>query len=184
MIFMRLGAACLLTSLCLGPAAAQRPFARPPARTAAPAHAAGIIRAIRIEGNHRIETGTILSYMLVQPGSPFEPGLLNRSLKTLYATGLFQDVRLDRQGDSLIVHVVENPLVNQVAFEGNHELTDKQLRPELQLKPRAVFTPALAEADRKHIIDLYAQHGYYDATVHPGDHPAAGKPRQRGVRDQ
>lgn len=163
MIFMRLGAACLLTLLCIGPAAAQRPSARLLALAQAP----GTIQAIRIEGNHRIEAGTILSYMLVQPGSPFDPGLLNRSLKTLYATGLFQDVRLDRRGGTLIVHVVENPLVNQVAFEGNHEVTDKELRPELQLKPRAVFTPAQAEADRKRIIDLYAKHGYYDATVTP-----------------
>lgn len=170
MIFMRLGAACLLTSLCLGLAAAQPPARTPaprPASAAAPAHASGIIQSIRIEGNHRIEAGTILSYMLVQPGSPFDPSLLNRSLKTLYATGLFRDVRLDRQGDTLIVHVVENPIVNEVAFEGNHEVTDKQLRPAIQLKPRAVFTPALAEADRKRIIDLYAQHGYYDATVTP-----------------
>jgi len=170
MILMRLLAACLLTSLCIGPAAAQRPAAARAARPARPAAATlvpGAIRSIRVEGNRRIETGTILSYMLVQPGDPFDPGRLDRSLKTLYATGLFQDVRLDRQGDTLIVHVVENPIVNQVAFEGNHALSDTQLRPEMQLKPRAVFTPSLAEADRKRILDLYAKHGHYDASVQP-----------------
>ena len=65
--------------------------------------------------------------MLVQPGDPFDADRLDRSLKTLYATGLFQDVRLSRDGDTLVVHVVENPLVNRVAFEGNHKLTDDQL---------------------------------------------------------
>ena len=105
--------------------------------------------------------------MLVQPGDPFDPDRLDRSLKTLYATGLFQDVRLIRDGDTLVVRVVENPLVNRVAFEGNHKLTDDQLRPEMQLKPRAVFTPALAEADRQRILDLYAKRGYYDARVDP-----------------
>ena len=105
--------------------------------------------------------------MLVQPGDPFDPDRLDRSLKTLYATGLFQDVRLNRDGDTLVVHVVENPLVNRVAFEGNHKLTDDQLRPEMQLKPRAVFTPALAEQDRQHILDLYAKRGYYNARVDP-----------------
>ena len=170
MTSMRLVAACLLTSLCLGTAAAQRPAApgtARPARLAAATPVPGAIRAIRVEGNRRIEAGTILSYMLVQPGDPFDPGRLDRSLKTLYATGLFQDVRLDRQGDTLIVHVVENPIVNQVAFENNHALSDTQLRPEMQLKPRAVFTPALAEADRKRILDLYAKHGHYDANVQP-----------------
>ena len=63
--------------------------------------------------------------------------------------------------------MVENPLVNRVAFEGNHKLTDDQLRPEMQIKPRAVFTPALAEADRQQILDLYAKRGYYDARVDP-----------------
>ena len=127
----------------------------------------GTIAAIKVDGNQRIETGTILSYMLVQPGDPFDPDRLDRSLKTLYATGLFQDVRITREGDTLVVRVVENPLVNRVAFEGNHKLTDDQLRPEMQLKPRAVFTPALAEQDRQHILDMYAKKGYYNARVDP-----------------
>ncbi len=127
----------------------------------------GTIQSIKVEGNQRIETATVLSYMLVQPGDPFDGDRLDRSLKTLYATGLFQDVRLQRDGDTLIVHVVENPLVNRVAFEGNHKLTDDQLRAELQIKPRAVFTPALAEQDRQRILDMYAKRGYYNATVNP-----------------
>ena len=103
------------------------------------------IQAIQVEGNQRIEEGTILSYMLVQPGDPFDPDRIDRSLKTLYATGLFQDVDAEpRQGDTLVVQVVENPIVNRIAFEGNHKLTDEQLRAELQLRSRAVFTPGLA----------------------------------------
>jgi outer membrane protein insertion porin family len=145
--------------------------APPPSARSAPApgavRAGGTIATIKVEGNQRIETGTILSYMLVQPGDPFDPDRLDRSLKTLYATGLFQDVRLNRDGDTLVVRVVENPLVNRVAFEGNHKLTDDQLRPEMQLKPRAVFTPTLAEQDRQHILDLYARRGYYNARVDP-----------------
>jgi outer membrane protein insertion porin family len=120
-----------------------------------------------VEGNQRIEEGTIRSYVLVQPGDRFDADRMDRSLKTLYATGLFQDVRLSRVGDTLVVQVVENPIVNRVAFEGNHKVTDEQIRPEIQLRSRAVFTPALAEADRQHILDMYAKKGYYDATVDP-----------------
>jgi outer membrane protein insertion porin family len=127
----------------------------------------GVIEAIRVEGNQRIEEGTIRSYLLVQPGDRFDPDRIDRSLKTLYATGLFQDVRLGRSGNDLVVRVVENPIVNRVAYEGNHKLTDDQLRPDLQLRPRAVFTAALAESDRLHILDMYAKRGYYDATVEP-----------------
>ena len=169
---VRLAAVCLMA--CWSPvlrsrSTARRVAARLPGlpRAAGPVRTGGTIAAIKVEGNQRIETGTILSYMLVQPGDPFDPDRLDRSLKTLYATGLFQDVRLNREGDTLVVHLVENPLVNRVAFEGNHKLTDDQLRPEMQLKPRAVFTPALAEQDRQHILDLYAKTGYYNARVDP-----------------
>ena len=126
-----------------------------------------VIAAIKVEGNQRIEDGTIRSYLLVQPGDRFDPDRIDRSLKTLYATGLFQDVRLGRVGDTLVVRVVENPIVNRVAFENNHKLSDDQLRAEVQLRPRAVFTPALAETDRQHILSMYAKRGYYDATVEP-----------------
>ncbi|MGE0225341.1 MAG: outer membrane protein assembly factor BamA [Acetobacteraceae bacterium] len=146
-----------------GSAFAQRPS---PARSA-PAPRGDTIQAIQVEGNQRIEEGTIRSYMLVQPGDTFNADRIDRSLKTLYATGLFQDVRLLRSGNTLIVRVVENPIVNRVAFEGNKKLTDEQLRAEVQMRPRAVFTPSVAEADRKRILDLYAKRGHYDATVEP-----------------
>jgi outer membrane protein insertion porin family len=143
----------------------QRPAAqeqRPPAQLSG-----GTIADIKVEGNQRLEAGTILSYMLVRPGDPFDPEQLDRSLKTLYATGLFSDVSLRREGNTLVVRVKENPIVNQIAFEGNHELSDDTLRPVLQMRPRSVFTPAAAQADRQRILDLYARRGYFAARVEP-----------------
>ncbi len=127
----------------------------------------GVISAIKVEGNQRIEAATIRSYMLVQPGDPFTPDRLDRSLKTLFATGLFSDVNLRREGSTLVVRVTENPIVNRIAFEGNRKLTDEQLRPALTLRSRAVFTPALAQADRQRILDVYAKRGRFAATVEP-----------------
>ncbi len=164
-------AASCLSVVATDPAWAQRPVpaarARGPAMPAAALPASGTIQAIKVEGNQRIEEGTIRSYMLVQPGDPFDPERIDRSLKTLYATGLFQDVTLTRQGDTLIVKVVENPIVNRIAFEGNHKLTDENLRAELQLRSRAVFTPALAQADRQRILNVYAKKGRYNVQVEP-----------------
>jgi len=145
------------------PAAAAR---RPAARTAT-APATGVVQAVQVEGNKRIESSTIRSYMLIQPGQPFSPEQIDASVKTLYATGLFQDVSITRQGDVLVVHVVENPTVNEVVFEGNHALNDDQLRTATQLRSRAVFTPAAAEADRKRILEAYAARGRYAASVEP-----------------
>ena len=146
-----------------GSPAAPARAAPPPVLTPAP----GTIQSIRVEGNQRIESGTIRSYMLVQPGDPFDPGRIDRSLKTLYATGLFQDVSLTRQGDILVVKLVENPLVNRVAYEGNSVESDDQLKDVVQLRPRAVFTPAAAEADRQRILDAYAKRGRFAAVVTP-----------------
>ena len=161
---VRLLAGSLVAALVLFPAVAQRSPAPRPVPAAA---AGGAVQSIKVEGSQRIEEGTIRSYMLIQAGDRFDQDRIDRSLKTLYATGLFQDVQMLRSGDTLIVRVVENPLVNRVAFEGNKKLTDEQLRPEVQVRPRAVFTPATAEIDRKRILDLYAQRGYYDASVDP-----------------
>ena len=127
----------------------------------------GTIGGIRIIGNQRIEEGTIRSYMLVRPGDRFDPEQLDRSLKTLYATGLFSDVTLRREGNALIVRVVEFPIVNRIAFEGNHQITDETLRPELQLRPRAVFSAATARTDRQRLLDLFARKGRYAAQVEP-----------------
>jgi len=172
--------AALLATISLGPLlASETAFAqvqRPPqraSRTVLPARSAprpaegGSVSAIKVEGNQRIEEGTIRSYMLVQPGDPFDPDRIDRSLKTLYATGLFQDVTLRRDGSTLVVKVQENPIVNRIAFEGNRKLNDEQLRAELQLRARAVFTPQLAQADRQRMLDLYARRGRFAATVVP-----------------
>ena len=125
------------------------------------------IADIRVEGNQRIEEGTIKSYMVSQPGESFDTERLDRSLKALYATGLFSDVSIRRDGATLVVRVSENPIINRIVFEGNKKLTDEQLRTAVQLRSRAVFTPALAQLDRQKILDEYAKKGRFGARVEP-----------------
>ncbi len=152
-----------------GASQSRPPAARPvaPPNAAARPVALGAIQAIKVTGNQRIEEGTIRSYMLLQVGDGFDADRADRTLKALYATGLFQDVKLDRDGDALVVAVVENPIVNRIAFEGNKKLTDALLRPEMKLRPRGVFTAATAQQDRQRILDMYAQKGRFAARVEP-----------------
>ena len=159
--------ALLSASLLFFPLFAVAQPHRPPVRPPAAQGPSGVITDIRVEGNERIESGTIRSYMLIAPGDRYDADRVDRSLKTLYATGLFSDVSVRRDGTTLVVRVKENPIVNRIAFEGNHKLTDENLRSELQLKPRAVFTPALAQADRQRILDMYARRGRFAARVEP-----------------
>src|SRR6201999_4141323 len=88
-----------------------------------------------------------------------------RVMLTLYATGLFQSVNITRDGSNLNVAVVENPLVAQVQFSGNKEISDSDAQKAISLAPRSVYTPAAAEADRRALLDAYAKKGYYNAQV-------------------
>ncbi len=169
---MRQVRSALLASVCLLPAMLVcGPYHAAQAQTPAPAANAtpsgGAIAGITVTGNQRIEAATIESYMVVQPGDPFNQDRINDSLKTLYATGLFKNVSITRQGSTLNVAVVENPTVDQVLFSGNKIVVDKDAASAISLKPRSVFTPAAAEADRRTLLDLYAKKGYFDATVTP-----------------
>ncbi|MCP4328810.1 MAG: outer membrane protein assembly factor BamA [Alphaproteobacteria bacterium] len=126
-----------------------------------------IVEAIRIEGAQRIENETVLSYMVIRPGDPFDPSRMDRSLKSLFATGLFSDVTLRREVNILVVRVVENPVINRIAFEGNRKLSNDDLSAEVQLRPRVVYTRTKVQNDVRRILDLYKRNGRFGATVEP-----------------
>jgi len=125
------------------------------------------IEGIRIEGNQRIEAATIRSYLTVGIGDPFDPDELDQSLKNLFGTGLFDDIALRREADQLVVEVVENPIINRIAFEGNQRLDDETLEAEVQLRPRVVYTRSRVQNAVNRILELYRRNGRFAATVEP-----------------
>jgi outer membrane protein insertion porin family len=137
-------------------------FAQPAAAAQASA-----IRSINVQGNRRVEPETVRSYLKFSVGDAYDPGQVDASIKTLFATGLFTDVRIERSGADVIVTVVENPVINQVAFEGNSEIDTDTLRNEVHLKPRSVFTRARVQSDVQRVLDVYRRQGRYAATVEP-----------------
>ena len=159
----------LLVALSL-PAEAQNAAAGNPPPTKAPALSSPkgmVISKIRVEGNQRVEYGTVLSYMVIKPGDIYDPARVDRSLKALYATGLFADVTMHTEGDVLVVHVVENPIINRLAFEGNSRLSDDTLQQEIQSRARVVYSRAKVERDVSRILELYRRSGRFAATVQP-----------------
>jgi len=124
-------------------------------------------QAVVIRGNRRIEVETILSYMNLREGQRVTPEDLNRAVRALFDTGLFRDVTIIPAEDRLIVEVVENPSINQIAFEGNDALTDEDLQQIISLRPRLPFTVSAAEADAQAIIEVYRRTGRYGAEVEP-----------------
>ena len=131
------------------------------------AHAQGVIQNIRVEGNKRVEPETVRSYLTFTTGDAYDPAQIDESLKALFATGLFEDVRIRREGSTVVIVVQENPIVARVAFEGNREVEDDTLASEVQLKARAVYTRARVQADVQRILDVYRRQGYYAAAVNP-----------------
>ncbi len=128
---------------------------------------AAVVSSIRVEGNRRVERDTVLSYMQVQTGQNANADNIDASIKALFQTGLFADVRIFRRGNGLVVQVEENPLINRVAFEGNDELDNKKLGQETQLRERVIYTRARVQSDVQRIVALYRRSGYFNATVEP-----------------
>ena len=125
------------------------------------------VREIQVVGNRRVEPETVRSYMRVTVGDAYSEARVNQSITALFATGLFSDVRIERNGATVVVTVVENPVIGQVAFEGNREVDKAALEAEVQLKPRSVFTRAKVQADVQRILDVYRRQGRFSATVEP-----------------
>jgi outer membrane protein insertion porin family len=124
---------------------------------------ASVVRDIKVVGNRRVEPETVRSYLEFSTGDAYDAGKVDRSLRALFATGLFSDVRITRDGAGVLVTVVEN----QVAFEGNSEVDQPTLLNEVQLKPRSVYTRARALADVQRILDVYRRQGRFAASVEP-----------------
>src|SRR4051812_6576036 len=150
--------------------AAANAAANPAAQAAAaPAEAPRIIQHIVVRGTQRVEPGTVLTYIGLREGDTYTPADADTALKALTATNLFQDVRTNFEAatGTLTIRVTENPIVNQVVFEGNVKVSDKDLTKEVQIKPRAVFTRAKVQADVQRIIELYRRNGKFAARVDP-----------------
>lgn len=129
---------------------------------------APIIQGVSVRGNQRIEAETVGSYLPLQAGMPAEQELLDLTLKTLFNTGLFSDVKVQMQPNgTLLIDIQENPIVNRVIFEGNRRLKDDAITEEIQLAPRAIYTRAKIQSDVQRMIELYRAKGRFAATVTP-----------------
>ena len=117
------------------------------------------LNGVVVKGNQRVERSTILSYLQFGPNEPATSEKIDASIKALFQTGLFADVRIDHQGGNLVVNVVENPLINVVNFEGNEEIDDKALQSEVEVHQNMIYTKARVQSDTRRVIALYQSKG-------------------------
>ena len=166
-------AAAVACGMLAAPAVMAQTAAPPAVAQAAPQGAAqitdttGTIEIIAVQGSQRIEPATIRTYLTVREGDPFDPVRIDRSLKNLFATGLFADVVITRQNTTLLIRVVENPIINRISLEGNNKIKDEDLDKEIQLRARVVYTRTKVQRDVEKILELYRRKGRFAARVEP-----------------
>lgn len=123
--------------------------------------------SVVVEGNRRVDSDTIRSYFKPGPSGRLDVASVDDALKALIATGLFADVKINNVGGRIVVTVVENQVINRVAFEGNKKIKDDQLSLEVQSKPRGTFSRATVQADTLRIAEIYRRSGRFDVRVEP-----------------
>jgi outer membrane protein insertion porin family len=146
--------------------------AAPAPAAAAPAPSGpsqGVIQSIAVRGNERLEPATVISYSNLRPGETYTLATLDQALKDLYATELFKSVEIDPGAGTgnIVINIVENPVINRIVLEGNKRIKDDKILPEIQEKPREIFTRSKARADVDRIIELYKRQGRFAASVDP-----------------
>nr|WP_248298167.1 outer membrane protein assembly factor BamA [Tabrizicola sp. YIM 78059] len=120
-----------------------------------------------IEGNSRVDAATILNYAGIRRGEQVSASALNDAYQRIVNSGLFETVELIPQGSTLLIRVVEYPIINVISIEGNRRLKDERLAEVIKSQPRRVYSPSQAEADAAAIAEAYRAAGRLAASVTP-----------------
>lgn len=124
-----------------------------------------IISTIEVRGNTRTDVGTVLNYLPVKSGDAFDVRAdTGRSIRALYETGLFDDISLHRNGDTLIVELSERPVIATIDIEGNEKIDDDALEESLRnegIFRGRVFNRSVLETVQRELRRLYASAGNY-----------------------
>src|SRR5687767_4317337 len=127
-----------------------------------------VVKDIRVEGLQRTEPGTVFSYLPVKVGETMNAEKARAALRALYATGFFQDVRLEAEGDVLVVFVRERPAIASIDFSGIKQFEPDQLKKalrELGLGEGRIFDRALLDSAEQEIKRQYLSKGLYASSV-------------------
>lgn len=127
-----------------------------------------LIKDIRVEGIQRTEAGTVFNYLPVKVGETIDDQRAAQAIKALYATGFFKDVRLEQEGDVLVVTVQERPAIAQIDFSGNKAFPSDKMKEGLKqigLAEGMIFDRSMLDKAEQEIKRQYLSQGKYGATV-------------------
>ena len=127
-----------------------------------------VVKDIRVEGVQRTEAGTIFTYLPVKVGERIDDEKAADAIRALYATGFYSDVRLEADGDVLIVSVQERPAIASIDIEGAKEFTKDNLKDGLKqtgISESKIYDKSLVDRADKELKRQYSSRGYYGAVV-------------------
>src|SRR5215813_703725 len=125
---------------------------------------------IRVEGLQRISEGTVYNYLPVNIGDRLNQQRLQEALRALYKTGFFRDVELRRDGNTLIVVVLERPSIESFEIKGNKDIKTEDLQKSLRgvgLAAGKTFDRSVLEEVRGFLTDQYFSRGKYAVRIDP-----------------
>lgn len=127
-----------------------------------------VVRDIRVEGLQRTEAGTVFGYLPVKVGETMTDEKAAQSVKALFATGFFKDVRLEIDKDVLVVVIDERPAIASLTFTGIKAIDETQLKKsmrEVGLAESRIFDRSMLDKAEQEIKRVYLSRGYYAANV-------------------
>ena len=135
----------------------------------------GVVSAIKVSGNVRIEAAAVLAAVQLRVGEQAEASKLRRDLKSVFATGLFQDVRIDvspaeEEGVEVTFLVLENPAIRAVNLTGFDKVNEDDIREVLDINSYAVLNSTAVSVNQQRIRELYVDKGYFLAEIEPVVH--------------
>ena len=126
---------------------------------------AAVVKRIDVRGAQRMGADAVRANITIRPGQNFTPADIDDSVRQLYNTGYFSDVKINVSGGALVVTVNENRLINQVVFNGNRKIKDDKLAAAVQTRSQGAYDDATIQADIDTIKQAYAAIGRSDIDV-------------------
>jgi outer membrane protein insertion porin family len=127
-----------------------------------------IVRDIKVKGLQRISEGTVYNYLPVTVGERFSLDNTDSAIKSLFKTGFFKDISVERDGSTLVVNVVERPSIAKIIFEGNKDISKDDLEKSLKkigLSEGKTFDRQLLDKVEQELNRQYLSHGKYGLTL-------------------
>ncbi len=132
------------------------------------------VRDIRLEGLQRISVGTVFNYLPIKVGDRISGDDTSQAIHALYKTGFFKDVRLEREGNVLVIFVAERPAISEINIEGNDEITTEQLQQALKtmgLSVGRVFDRSVLDKISQELQRQYYSLGKYGVKIETTSKP-------------